>query len=251
MNMQISIPTILILVWWVMDNYQQNYSEYRTDLTQDMIDKLLSQYQKSPVLISVMNVFCKQLQELYDVFVNMMESRCVGLATGEQLNVIGRIVGLRRGYDDEESAYYFRTDQQGISVDQGFLYCTGAPTDVKVILLNDQQYRSAIISKILSNFNKLSSIPELEKIVYQTLGTMIGFELTNPFEVRLYVQDNISSYNLNRLISFTSNDYCDDNPVVPYPASLSISDVIYFKPYKAFTTDSYDKGTDQGQLMVG
>lgn len=234
-----------------MNKFAQDYSEYKLDILKSNQFKMLSQYQKSDIIIKVLDAFSKEFQILADNLVEIMKVRSLGYAYGEHLDVIGRIVGCERGYNDQESAMYFRPDTQGLSVDQGVVYCTNAPTDAGIYKTNDAMYLNKIWSKILSNFNKDSSAPELTKIVYAMSGYYIGFGRTeNPFDIFLYVPDNISQYVLNDLFNFFSDNYSQDMNIVPYPATLSLSGIVYYKPVIAFSTDTPNCGWDQGKAAV-
>ena len=234
-----------------MNKFTQDYSEYKLNLLQSNRFKMLSQYQKSNIITKILDAFSEEFQILADNMVKIMKVRSLGYAYGEHLDVIGRIVGCERGYNDQESAMYFRPDTQGLSVDQGILYCTNAPTDTGVYKTNDAMYLNKIWAKILSNFNKDSSISELTKIIYAMFGYYIGFGKTDkPFDVFLYVPDNIPRYVLENLFNFLSNNYSQDIPIVPYPATLSLSGIVYYKPMIAFSTDIPNCGWDQGKAAV-
>lgn len=235
----------------MMNEFSQDYSDFKLNIAESNKEKVLSQYQNSKILMAVMNAFSDEFQILADSLIDIMKVRSLGYAYGEHLDVIGRIIGCERGYNDQESEIFFRPDVQGLSVDQGILYCTNAPTDAGIYKTNDNMYLKKIWAHILCNFNKDSSASELTKIIYAMFGYYVGFGRTsNPFDVLLYVPDNISRYALNKLFEFVSDNYSQDIPTVPYPATLSLSGIVYYKPMVAFSTDMDGCGWDQGKASV-
>lgn len=73
------------------------------------LDRLLSQYREKPNLAGWMSAFTAEVQEIEDAFFGLLLQRFLSNAVGEQLNIIGRRVGLeRKGLDDVRYRVFLR-----------------------------------------------------------------------------------------------------------------------------------------------
>ena len=68
---------------------------------QDSIDQLLLQYKDKAVIEGLVKIFGKQIQELENVYCDMLEKRTLDEAFGTTQDLMGTIVGQdRQGFDD-------------------------------------------------------------------------------------------------------------------------------------------------------
>lgn len=116
-------------------------------------EQIITQYKNSPNLNAYIASFAKQFNELEDVGLSLLLERDINSAIGEQLNVIGRIVGLNR--------------------------------NVGNITFNDTQYRFYLQIKILKNSTKCT-IPELTRI-YTLIFNTTCYIYDAPRQIFLYV----------------------------------------------------------------
>lgn len=136
--------------------------------------KLAEQYKNSNNLVGYLNVMMLQTEELENVLFDLLEKRSLETAEGEQLNVIGRLVGLDR--------------------------------NVFGIILDDDTYRLYLKVKILKNHTR-STIQELTEIyikifeapchIFEYAGGMIlavGRELTVNEKLILTTPDELGRY---------------------------------------------------------
>ncbi len=61
------------------------------------LNRLLEQYKDKARLKTLVDIFAEQIQALEDVFWELYIKRTVDAATGDQLRILGRIVGLQQG----------------------------------------------------------------------------------------------------------------------------------------------------------
>lgn len=73
------------------------------DHVEQGLELLLSQYQGKPRIAALLSSYLRRVQELEDAIWDVLVKRLIDTATGEQLNMIGRIVGQinEGGWDDD------------------------------------------------------------------------------------------------------------------------------------------------------
>lgn len=79
----------------------------QTDHVGDGVDRLLEQFKDRPRIVALLTAYLNQVQDLEDVLWELFLDRWISTAVGEQLNVIGRVVGEKRqgSLDDEYRAF--------------------------------------------------------------------------------------------------------------------------------------------------
>jgi len=137
----------------------ENYLSWmRENYTEAFKDKI--------VFDTYLRLFSLGLDEIQDVFRQLLQNRSIDTAVGEQLDVIGRIVGQEReivnaeafpffGYEGAESAQSYgdlNSDRVG-----GYYWDATKPISGNV-RLSDDQYRIFIKAKIMKNITR--STPE-------------------------------------------------------------------------------------------
>lgn len=161
------------------------------DFTSQMLTRLVTQYQPSPGFIKLLQVYLMELQEIEQVIQDMWVLLNVDTAVGDQLRIIGDIVGQQQVYIDENLQPYFGfTDvcgyvgfydiAGGVWRDQptlfgfadvcgyiGFYDIEGGVWAVNpdggggLIPLTDDQYRALIRAKIFKNQSGFT-LPDME-----------------------------------------------------------------------------------------
>lgn len=72
---------------------------------QDAIARLITQYQNAPNLQGLLTAFVGPIQDIENALVDMNTLRYLGLAAGQQLDNIGKIVGLARPAGASDATY--------------------------------------------------------------------------------------------------------------------------------------------------
>lgn len=122
-------------------------------------DRVTEQFKGKPVIDLYLQLLIEQQQDLEKVFKDLLQLRSIDTAFGEQLDVIGRIVGQPReligtnllsyfafvGWDNAET--FGDLDNGSVG---GFFFSLGTPLTGSTFL-NDEQYRLFIKAKILKN----------------------------------------------------------------------------------------------------
>jgi hypothetical protein len=175
------------------------------------------------ILRQFLDVFIRQCQELYDVLIDLQRARTVAEAEGENLAVLGRIVGADHGRPLLDSNEWFHTDDPR-TVDKAPVWVFGAQT---VILQEraDADFRYYIIAKSIRNHTRYASTPDVQSMIKALFGLDLSFIKTGPLTVVAIAPgaDKNQKYILG---TPESNDQHENFWVPPYPAGLSVAGVI-------------------------
>lgn len=123
------------------------------------IGRLLTQFREAANFISYIEAFTEQSNELEDMFQELLEDRWLDTAVGEQLDILGELLGISRVVPEYDSVGYFGTIG---SIGAGALGTIAAPGTGNYIRLlsepayiaselSDSDYRIYINAKILKN----------------------------------------------------------------------------------------------------
>lgn len=75
--------------------------EYNPDHVGDIRNLLIDQYRERPIIEAVLTSYIKQVQDLEDMFFQLLGDRWLDTAQGAQLDGLGQIIGeAREGRDD-------------------------------------------------------------------------------------------------------------------------------------------------------
>lgn len=224
----------------IPERFKVDFSGYSKDMTAKAMDRLLSQFKGSPVLRAFVAALVQNgPQYVYDEIIKFQEANSLYVAEGGNLDAIGKIVGQPRvPYQYDESSW-FAFDRQGQGFDQAKVWVLNASMTTNVPA-SDPEYRMMILARIACNFNRFSSLPEMQYIAEFVTGEKVTWIRTGPMEVQLVVRPGISRSRLDVLTKFTTTTACDDIPMIPYPATLSISSVLHKPTPRAFTFDRGD-----------
>lgn len=191
-------------------------------------------------------VFDKYLQllilgqvEIQEALKQVMQLRSIDTAEGEQLDVIGRIVGQERELIDAEMLEYFGFDGYPESQSYGdlentstggFYYSLGTPLTGSV-LLNDEQYRLFIKAKILKN-TTFATPEDFLGFVKFVFGTEINNVLAEgDAEFTILIGKELNSFE-RALLTYKTKYQNFDAPFVPKPVGVRIN-------YGYFPSDNF------------
>lgn len=150
-----------------------DYSYLDKDLLDEAHLRLLWQFRNSSNICEVLTALFTEIQLLFDTATDVLDERQLAKARGEQLNVLGRIVGQDRivvgasesifGFADDATALPFAEIIDGESVGGGRWLELGEP-ETGTRELTDGEYRQFIIAKIFRNHIQTASVCELTRI---------------------------------------------------------------------------------------
>lgn len=231
------------------EDYNVNFDEYIKDLTEQALNRMLSQHYGRCVLRQFVAAIMSEVQVLYDAIVNMQKMRSPYYAEGENLNALGRIVGEPRKpwmYSDE---YYLKFDTVGQTPDLVPVWCKNAELGIYKDV-DDSQYRVNIIAKAIKNHTLTSSVNEVGYVIKMLLDIKVSFVKTGPNQIDLVIHGNVSLTGITLLTRGFDDNMVDDRFAVPYPATLSIRKLV-FAPIGYLMFDNAETVTDKALVAVG
>lgn len=200
------------------------------------LERLPGQYLESCILRQLVVALVGAVEELFAAALAIQKGRTLYDAFGENLDALGRIVGEPRAPYRYSETRWFAFDRMGQPWDSTPWWCRKAPL-AEFVPAGDTDFRNTILARIIANHTLVASIPELEGLLELLVGRWISFEKIGPMEVRPIVPATISTTNLYTLVTPISTRRVDDKYVVPYPATLNLTDDVVFTPNHFFCFD--------------
>jgi hypothetical protein len=150
-----------------------DYTYLDKDLFPEAQKRLLWQLRNSDTICNYLGAIFTEMQLLFNAVIDVLDERQLAKAAGEQLNVIGRIVGQDRvvidastqffAWDDTPNALGWGEREEDIIIGGGRWKEIGEPTSGTRVLL-DVEFRQFIVAKIFRNHMKFASPCELSSI---------------------------------------------------------------------------------------
>ena len=209
------------------------------DFLEEARDRITEQFKAKDLIDRYLQLLINQQQELEQVFKDLIQLRGIDTAFGEQLDVIGRIVGQPRELLDTSLLSYFAFDGypdaqpygdlNDTSVG-GFYYSYGDPLTGNT-LLNDEQYRMFIKAKIIKNTTRATPEEFLNFISF-----VFGININNVVsegnaEFTILVGKELNSFE-RLLLTYVSTYNGYSAPFVPKPVGVRIN-------YGQFNSENY------------
>lgn len=187
-------------------------------------------FKDKPIFDRYLQILIDENIEIQNVFKDLMQKRSIDTATGEQLDIIGRIVGQPRELIDTALIEYFAFQGYPDAMPYGDLndtslgglyYDLSAPLTGNT-LLNDEQYRLFIKAKIIKNTSYITPNQFLDFVNF-----VFGVDINNVVaegnaEFTIMLGKNLSSFE-RVLLNYIS--YAEGYPsrFVPKPIGVRIN----------------------------
>lgn len=228
-----------------------DFSEYDYDMSEKAYTRLLSIFANKQIFQALIKAFIDVCpQTTYDSIIDEMQANTLASATGTNLDIIGRIVGIDRetySYDESMWFCYDRPNQGYDSVPwwvEGADLATYEPAD-------DFTYRTIIQSKIARNFNRFSSVPELLYYARLITSVNVSFVVVGPMEVEIIIPSLTPNNAVYFLTAKKSTTAADDIYYMPYPATMNLSRATFVPEDNAFIYDlPGDNAFDSGLFAI-
>lgn len=224
-----------------------DYTYLSKDLLDEAHSRLLWQFRNSDNICEYITAIFTELQLLFDAIINTLDARQLSKAAGEQLNVIGRIVGQDRivaaqnvqyfGWSDVPLAIGWAELVDGEPVGGGrWLELGENPVGTRE--LEDPEYRNFIIAKIFRNHMEFASPCELARIANIALSsvnkthvpTVAPAMLAYYFEAPAGLTDNDKSI----ILSVIDDKRMDKQRIITSGAGIGIEYFAYNDKEKVF-----------------
>lgn len=187
-----------------------------------VVSRTLLQFRNAAVFQAVLSAFAVELQTLLTAISHVIRLRCPDAATGEQLNALGRIVGLIRPKFDYSTIDWFTPDEAANACDIAPAWVTGGYFD-EATFADDGMYRHLIEFKVARNHVKYGSIPEIQAAIKAAFGLDVSFFRMGPMEMRIMLPGVTPGYIKNFLTMVASNQEVENLYYPPYPMTWRIT----------------------------
>lgn len=203
----------------IPDKYDINFIGDIPFLTERGIGRLLEQFRPNgqvvPVLGTILIYLLREVQELSSDIIWTLQGRTLSQAQTDQLDIIGRIVGLKRNIILDGIFPLWTQDGQNIITQDG--------QNIDVIeAVSDRgndEYRQLLLLKIICNNMKYCSVPELTAAIFETSGIEVIIERIGPMQVSVIVPPGTEVTNIDA----QNNTFeVDGKFLFPWPATLEV-----------------------------
>lgn len=194
------------------------------DLQARASDRLLSQFNNSPVLKAVLSAIIAEVEQLTTAILQVIQLRSPADAVVEQLNTIGRIVGVIRGFTNLDNGFWLISDRLSSTTDADKAWVIGAP-DSGVAPMVDSLYASIISAKVVRNFSQFASMADIQDVVKEAFGINIGFQIDGILEATILVPAGTPQYIIDYIGTIAVNSRIDAVQNLPIPATVKINGI--------------------------
>lgn len=202
-----------------------------TDFVKEYLNLIIFQYQDKPKFISELTSILNKVEEVKILNEKLLKSFDLDKAVGNQLDIIGRIVGLpRRTESIVPKAYFGFVDKNINALGFGGSFFNLGDELYSELVLNDSDYRFFIKCKIANNLMK-NNIHSINEIIAFLFSDNAYVEDNRDTTFNLYINENVDfrlvqyakslnllprpqtiEYNLVRTISAKTFGFRDINP---------------------------------------
>lgn len=222
--------------------------KYEQDIVLRVGGRRLPQFKRGSVRCGVLTEQSRQLQEIYDEIVHVLDFRTLANARGVVLDAIGRIVGQKRELLNQADKNWFTPDNALGRPDSAPVWITGVPT-AGSLPAGDSEYLDLIVSKIFKNHVQHGSIPEILQFVRLLYGINISIRKLGLSQIQLIVPSGTPDYVVVTLRSLVSDDRADNRWFLPQCPTVDIVSVL-FRPANPFAPDRASGAPDTGRAAV-
>lgn len=225
----------------------QNIDIDAIDLQARAAGRLLWQFRRSPVLLSILHALVEEIQAAIDMLLDMQRLRMPEAATGENLDAIGRIVGQDRILIDYSERVWMRPDTANQGPDIAPVWTSGAPR-YQSAAADDWLYRILIKAKIYRNFCRYGSILEIQSAALRAFGVNVSLQDSS---TTLLVQSDIALHILGFLTEERTDSRMDSYFLPPYPATMRIDKTMFLFGTSTFRPDREGGEVDVARVSTG
>lgn len=209
-----------------VQNLELDFSQYENkSLYEQARKRVLYQYSQKPIFLKIIKAYMEEIQELYKAIIDLQKRSFIFYGKGEDLDLIGEILGQKRAYFNYDTSFWFAPDDAETTVDKGYAWVKNAEQAI-IENMSDDMYRRYLWGKALKNHVKFASREELQRIIFEIMEIYVSFSDADKCDVDLIVPASISKTNKNYLTYFADNNQVDQTANIPYPATMNIKNVI-------------------------
>lgn len=117
---------------------------------EDYLTLVTSQHADKPNFIGMLTMALQPLVDSQNVLDAMVPAFDFSTASGDQLDTVGKWIGLSRTLSVPITDVYFSFDIAGVGFDSGIWFVAGDPAE-GIAILDDTTYRQMLLAKIAAN----------------------------------------------------------------------------------------------------
>jgi hypothetical protein len=227
----------------------------KVDFIKQAKEQLVSQYKNSSNLIAYINVFMKQFNEIEQVLDDLINKRHLDVASGAQLDVIGRIVGISRFLINADDLGFFRFTDANAPINnpnQGFgdfgnseiggVFRDAGQAPSGNVRLTDEQFRKFIRFQIAKNTTDCT-IESLTTIYSDLFEAKVSIS-TGQGEMRLIIYRELTPFE----IAILKLKDTENRPFAPRPAAILLRVIAAPLPVFTFSGNPLGAGFNEGKF---
>lgn len=198
------------------------------------------QFKNKPVFDAYIKLAVDSLAELQSVFKDLMQLRSIETATGEQLNLIGRLVGQDRtlvnynvfpffGFDGAASAETFGTLSDSTL---GGVFRSKDQEEGSSSTVDDETYRFLIKARIIANSTNATPEDIISGLNFITGNANCTIIEQPNAHITLEIQNNLTDFQ-----SYFIRGLSNQGGIVPVPIGVTVDYVMFDGEYFGFAED--------------
>jgi hypothetical protein len=190
--------------------------------------RVLRQFSRSPVFQQTLIQLGSEVQELSEAIQGVLDGRVLAVATGVQLDIIGRIVGQGRSipYYTVRDADWFTPDVTSFDLDTVWMWVQNG-IDGDAYLMTDSEYRDMIKAKIYRNRCKTGSAAEIMAYAQMALGIPVSAIALPLGDIEIQLPIGTPVWKMLWAKRFITDNRGDVIPIMPYPCTSLVTTVTY------------------------
>ena len=147
-----------------VQNLELDFSQYEDkSLYEQAKKRVLYQYSQKPIFLKIIKAYMEEIQELYDAIIDLQKRSFIFYGEGQDLDLIGEILGQKRAYFNYDTSFWFAPDIDGSAPDKGSAWVKNAEQAI-IENMSDDMYRKYLWGKALENHTKFASREELQEL---------------------------------------------------------------------------------------
>lgn len=215
------------------------------DYLTETLGRVTEQFKGKPIYAAFINIVMQQILELQQAFKDLKQLRSIDTASGEQLDVIGRLVGQERtlvnydvfpyfGFNGATGAETFGTvtDPAIGGVFKSYLQQEGSSATV-----DDETYRFLIKARIIANTTKATPEAVISGLNFITSNANCSVIEQPNAHITLEIQDNLTDFQ-----KYFLQGLSNQGSIVPIPIGVAVDYVYFNENYFGFNEDSNANG---------
>lgn len=203
-------------------------------------DRVGEQFKNKAVFDAYLKLAMDALNDLQDVYKELMQFRSIDTASGIQLDLIGEIVGQPRTLVNYNALPFFGFDGAvaaetfGSSTDNtlGGVWRSSGQVDGTAFTVDDETYRFIIKCRIIANTTRATPESVIWGLNFITNNTTTALVEQGNAHITVEVQNTLTDFQ-----KYFLRGLSDQGSIIPIPISVTATYVFFEEDYFGFDDD--------------